>query len=292
MIDLIDFDISIRERMEGIRRKANENINAKTFCSCYIWSKPLDIKIHFENDMYAVKNNTHGITAWNFPVGDAKSKINFLEKQFEIEGLKLLKLTAEDVGFLNDHYPSMFTIEEATDDSEYIYDAAEHAEMAGKRFGHLRRLLNRFGREHDVKTILLTKKNMPIAEQIMMAWGTAHEVCGELNTSGTEVDKFIIDHFDEIGMIGALTYVDGNPAAVTMGYPISSDTCVIAETKSIPTIKDIGYIAVEEFMRTFRCSYRYFNNEEDMGIAGLREFKQCLKPCRMNTLWNAYLKGE
>jgi len=291
MIDLIDFDISIRERMENIRLKANDDSNAKTFCSCYMWAKPMNIKLHLECDMYAVKNNSHGPSAWNFPVGGKKAKIDFIKRLAGIENLKLLKLSAQDVDFINKYYPSVFVIEEATDDSEYIYDAIEHNEMSGKRFGGLRRLVNQFNRQHSIKTEMLKRYNMPMAEKVMMMWGAAHKARGELSTSGTEVDRFIIDHYDEIGMIGILIYIDGIPSAVVMGYPISSDMCDIAEIKFIPTINNVGCIAVKEFMMSFGGTYRFFNYEEDMGIDGLREHKQRLKPCRMNVLYNAYLKG-
>lgn len=291
MISLIDFDISIKDQMENIRLKANENVNAKTFCSGYMWSKPMDIKVHLEDDMYAMKNNIHGSTAWNFPVGSAESKIAFINRLIGIEGLKLLKLTSNDVGFLHEHYSDMFIIEEATDASEYIYDSVEHSEMTGKKFCNLRRNINKFNREHKTETFILTKSNMHIAENIMMEWGADHESRGALNTSGMEVDRFIVDHYDELGMIGILIYVDGTPSAVAIGYPISSDICDIAETKFIPTIMNIGYVTVEEFMKAFGNAYRYFNYEEDMGINGLMEYKQRLKPCRMDVLYNAYMKG-
>ena len=139
---------------------------------------------------------------------------------------------------------------------------------------------------------MLTSDNKHIAKGIMMLWGDAHNTRGELNTSGEEVDSFCIDHYEEMGMLGILMYVDGEPSAVAIGYPISSNMCDITETKFIPTIEDIGYVIVEEFMKAFGGIYRYFNSEEDMGIEGLREYKRCLKPCRMITLYNAYLKGE
>ena len=132
MIDLVDFDIGIMDRMESIRQKANDETNAKTFHSGYIWAEPMDIKVHLENDMYAMKNNSHGETAWNFPVGEETAKIAFLNELVGIKGLKLLKLTNEDVEFIEKHYPDRFIIKEALDDSEYIYDAVEHAKMEGK----------------------------------------------------------------------------------------------------------------------------------------------------------------
>ena len=47
MIDLADFDISIRDKMVKIRAKTKNNdyVNAKTFTSCYIWAKPMGIKV-------------------------------------------------------------------------------------------------------------------------------------------------------------------------------------------------------------------------------------------------------
>lgn len=292
MIDLIDFDIDIMESMENIRLKANDDTNAKTFHSGYIWAEPMDIKVHLENDLYAMKNNSHGETAWNFPVGDEKAKIAFLNELVHIRGLKLLKLTNDDVEFIEKHYHDRFIIKEALDDSEYIYDAAEHAKMEGKAFASLRRTMNKFHREHTVKTVVLTEDNMQTAKEVMEAWGEGHEGRGELDTSGTEIDGFLTDHYEELRMLGTLTYINDVPSAVVMGYRISDDVCDIAETKYMPGIRSLGYVAVKEFMRTFGDRYRYFNNEEDMGIEGLREYKRCLKPCRMITLYNVYLKGE
>lgn len=292
MIELIDLGIGIMERMESIRLKTNDEANAKTFHSGYIWAEPMNIKVHLEDGLYAMKNNIHGETAWNFPVGEEKAKIAFLNELVHIKGLKLLKLTKEDVGFVEKHYPYMFNIEEAMDDSEYVYDSYEHTKMEGKAFANLRRTMNKFHREHEVKTVMLTMDNMQMAIEVMQAWGKGHEGRGELDTSGTEIDGFLTDHYEELCMVGTLTYVDDVPSAVVMGYHITENTCDIAEIKVMPCIVNIGYIAVEEFMNAFNNKYRYFNIEEDMGIEGLREYKRRLKPCRMVTLYNAYLKGE
>lgn len=293
MIDLVDFDINIREQMERIRLQThNDEINAKTFISGYIWGKPMGIRIHMEEHMYSVKNPCHGSTTWNFPVGEEKSKLAFIRKLICIKGLKFRLLTKDDVDFINKHFSDMFNVEEAADESEYIYDAVEHAEMAGKKFCHLRRLLNKFNRDHEIQSVILTKNNMQTAAKIMQTWAASHDQRGELDTSGIEIDQFLIDHYDELGLIGTLTFIDGTPSAVAIGYSISSNMCDIAEIKYMPTIKHLGYVTAEEFMKIFRSTYRYFNNEEDMGISGLREYKQCLKPCRMNVLYNAYLKGE
>ena len=294
MIDLADFDISIRDKMEKIRAKTKNNdyVNAKTFTSCYIWAKPMGIKVHIEDDVFIIKNNSHGQTAWNFPVGEKCSKQRLLNELIKIKGLRLLKLTADDVEFLNEHYRDMFVFEKADDDSEYIYDADEHAEMPGKRFANLRQLLNRFKREHKVRTEILTKENLETAKDIMSAWENGHEERSKLDTTGIEIDQFLISHYEELNLIGTLTYIDDIPSAVAIGYPIASDMCDIAETKFISAIKHLGYVTMEEFMKMFRDNYKYFNNEEDMGIAGLREYKKCLKPCMMNVFWNAYLKGE
>ncbi len=293
MINLVDFDLLIRDQMENIRLKTNNHyINAKTFTSGYIWGTPMGIQIHMEDDMYAVKNPCHGPKTWNFPVGAEKAKIDYLNKLIGIDGLKLRLLTKDDVNFLNEHFQGMFSFEEAIDESEYVYDAVEHADMLGKRFNRLRRLLNKFNREHETRTVMLAENDMPIAESIMMSWASEHKVRGELDTSGVEIDRFLIDHYDELGLVGTLTYIDGIPSAIAIGYPIAQDMCDIAEIKYIPTIEHLGYVTAEEFMKVFRNEYRYFNNEEDMGIPGLREYKQCLKPSWMNIFWNAYLEGN
>lgn len=291
MIDLIDFDVSIKDQMESIRIKShNEYVNAKTFISGYMWGKPMGIKIHLEEDMYAVKNHRHGAKTWNFPVGEENQKIGFIRELIQINGLKLRLLTENDVNFLCEHFPELFTFEISEDESEYIYDSAEHANMAGGRFNSLRNRINKFNRQHTTKSVPLTKGDLPKAEKIMAIWEAVHGSRGELDMTGVEADKFIIKNYEELGLIGTLTYVDKRPAAVTIGYPIASDMCDVAEEKFIPTIDDIGYIAFEEFMKQYKSEYRYFNLEEDMGIQGLREQKKHLKPCRMNTFWNAYLK--
>lgn len=292
MISLIELDIGIKSRMERIRTIAKDDTNAKTFLSAYIWAKSMDIKVHLEDDMYSIKNNSHGETAWNFPVGSEKAKINFLNELVRIKGLKLMKLTAHDVDFIERHYPNIFEIKENEGDSEYIYDATEHAAMTGKKFSSLRRTMNQFYRRHNVRTVMLNSDNTYIAEEIIRAWGETHNGKDKAETSGLEVDRFIINHFDELGAIGIIVYVDGTPSAVSVGYRISENVCNIAGTKYLPSISNMGYVAIEEFMKAFSNEYRYFNDEEDMGIQGLREYKRCLKPCRMNILYDAYLKGE
>ena len=292
MIELIELDVNIKEHMENIRKAQKEETNAKTFLSAFIWAEPMDIKVYLESDMYAIKNNSHGKTAWNFPVGTEKAKLNFLNQLLEVKGLMLMKLTRDDVDFINKHFPNVFEIEENLDDSEYIYDSIEHAKMSGKKFNSLRRIINKFNRNHKVKTEILTNDNLYIADDIMRIWSDMHNSRGILETSGMEVDNIVIDHYMQADMIGVLIYVDDEPSAISIGYPLSENSCDIVETKYLPFINDIGYIVIEEFMKTFGNKYRYFNYEEDMGIQGLRTFKQRLKPCELKMLYNAYLKGE
>lgn len=291
MICLYDLDIMVKTDIESIRQKYCENANAKTFNSAYIWSDAMGIKVHLEHDMYAFKNSSHGSCSWNFPVGAEQAKISFINELLKSGQLKLLKLCEDDVAFIHNYFPDKFDIEEAPEDSEYIYDAEEHAYMAGKKFLRLRRTVNKFKREHSLYSEILTQSNLQIAYKIMSTWGKQHRMRHESNTSGSEVSQFIIDHFNALGLFGVLIYIDSIPSAVSIGYRISSDTCDIAETKFIPDIRDLGYIATEEFIKSFQHSFRYFNDEEDMGILGLREFKMQLRPCRMNVLYNAYLKG-
>lgn len=92
---------------------------------------------------------------------------------------------------------------------------------------------------------------------------------------------------DALSVQGFLLYLDGIPAAVAAGIPLSDtvfDFCLLKQTSGE---NGLGTFMYYTLMQKLSGAYQYLNAEEDMGIAGLRQKKTEMHPCGMVDIWEA-----
>ena len=88
-------------------------------------------------------------------------------------------------------------------------------------------------------------------------------------------------HWQELGMVGGVLYVDASPVAATMASLLSDDCVDFHFDKAVGQYAYAGATVISR--RHFAASdiaagRQYLNLEEDMNIPGLRQSKETYRP--------------
>lgn len=196
--------------------------------------------------------------------------------------------------------------EENRGDSDYIYSAESLATLAGNLYKKKRNHISRFNRSYlDYEIRTLTSENFADALTVEKSWLNI-ETLGESSDTDCECTcecreaawaersedeksrlseycaiREAIEHFDELGMKGAVLYVGGVPAGMTMASEIVPGVWDIHFEKVIDEYAvNGGYAVINKLFaeRLVAAGAKFINREEDINIEGLRKAKLSYYP--------------
>lgn len=169
------------------------------------------------------------------------------------------------------------------DDCDYIYLRENLAGLLGSRYQKKRNHISRFNRIYDTNWEFKLYPQNDIAQDILTVsqkWFLEKE--GELKEVLQLEYQSILNALDNtqlLGLTGGVLYINGEPAAMTLAAPISSDVLDVIYEKAVEEYEKNGAYAIinQQFAKTCE-GFLYFNREEDMGVEGLRKAKLSYKP--------------
>lgn len=277
--------------IQNIRMKYQHTLSSHAFQSLYLWQDTMGLSIICDSDFFAVKCELNGINSWFFPCGNQKKSYDFIKLHMAEPSFTLCYLRDEDVSWLNEYFPNVWTYEHAEDSDEYICNIKEYLEMSGRRFAEIRRKICKLEKTHRLGTEIITDKNRQDAFSVLYDWNTAAHTVSKKNLTDELVAETALSHMDFLNISGVIVYADEKPAAVFAGFPLSDDTIDVLIGKCTPDApKGFVYYSLREYLKLCCGDYIYCNHEEDLGIEGIRQIKNSLCPIRKTRLWEARLK--
>lgn len=273
--------------IDAIRRRYHHTTASHAFASLWIWQWDMQLSLLQGEDFFAVKSGLHGENSWFFPCGNREEVLAFLQEGLQTPGFSLCYLRAEDAALLEAAFPEKFAIEAAPDDDEYLYDVAEQVALSGKKFAHLRNHIRRANADHVLSSSRLYSENFAAAAEIVAVWEQKNTETSALGLTDRYAAAELFRHAKPLGVQGVLVYVDGEPYAVTAGYPLSDDTFDLCLAKQRDTLPGLSVFAKHELFAALAGSYATVNAEEDLGIAGLRTMKRQMQPSGRIVMYRA-----
>lgn len=169
------------------------------------------------------------------------------------------------------------------DDCDYVYLRENLAELPGSLFQKKRNHISRFKRTYGENWEFKAYPENDIAGDIL---AVSQKWFSEKNGDEDSIlqleqqsIELALHNSELLGLRGGVLYINGEPAAMTLAAPISSDVVDVIYEKSFGEFEHNGAYAVinQQFAR--RCQdFLYINREEDMGVEGLRKAKLSYKP--------------
>lgn len=270
--------LSMKTEIEGIRTEAGHKSASHAFASLYSWQREMGLSVFLEDDFFAVKCLLRGANTWFFPCGSEQAVCAFIASQLGKEQFCLCYLREEDRALLNQAFPGRFQIQERPEDAEYLYDRKAQQAMCGKGFVAARKYIHRLEAGHSVEVESLCDENAEEAAALIAGWHSHAVGQGANGLVDTDASATLLRCRKELTVSGVLLRVDHAPAAVMAGFPLSEDTFDIAIGKQCCFLTGTAEYLRRAFCASLPAAYTLVNGEEDLGIEGLRQMKQKMRP--------------
>jgi hypothetical protein len=168
-----------------------------------------------------------------------------------------------------------YTAQEDRDNFDYLYLRENLATLPGKQYHKKRNLVNAFLNNYTYEAKPLRKTHLADAYSVLDAWREAKGEAGDYNAS-----REALDLMDELNLKGCIFYVNGNPAAYTLGEALARGrSFAIHFEKAIDSYKGIYQFVNQAFAASLPKYYVHINREQDLGDEGLRQAKMTYRPC-------------
>jgi len=168
-----------------------------------------------------------------------------------------------------------YIVAEDRDNFDYLYNRSDLAELSGREYHKKRNLVNGFINSYSYEQKPLHRDNVPDAIAVLDEWRAAKGVDGDYKASREGLELF-----EELGMRGAVYYVDGAPAGWCMGEPLAKGRMFAVHfEKACDRFKGIYQFINQAFAQSLPAYFKLVNREQDLGNEGLRQAKMTYRPC-------------
>ena len=183
--------------------------------------------------------------------------------------------------------PGKYDFIEDRDNEEYIYRTEDMIRLPGKKLRMKKNHLNGFLRQYaDYQYETITKENLEDAKAGIHDWFLRH---GDIEEEEQAI-KRCFDHWDALGVKGAVIRIYGKVEAFTNGDSINEKMAHIIFEKANPEIRGLYQAINRDFLMHEFAETEFVNREEDLGLPGLREAKMGYHPDHLTEKYDVVLK--
>ncbi len=187
------------------------------------------------------------------------------------------RLARVPAAFVQEHGAD-FLCEPERDEFDYVYAAADLADLAGKKYDGKRNRIRKFEREHQWRYVPLDNGHLDAARRLFEEWFAERDDHSDMAQGQKTAISEALAHFRELGLLGGAIEVDGRFAALSIGEPLTRDTAVIHIEIVSPCCEGLAQIMNREFVRHALKDFAFINREQDLGLPGLRRAKLSYHP--------------
>ena len=155
------------------------------------------------------------------------------------------------------------------DSYEYLYNVEELATLAGNKHMKRRNRVNKFRREFNAQYKTLTPEMTEEIKNLQRSWThDENEFMTKMLAAEGEGILRVLDHWQEMGLLGGAIELDGRLIAYTLAEPVTPELIMIHYEKGLPEFHEVYQVINKDFLFYDARSYKIANREEDMGDSG------------------------
>lgn len=269
--------LEFRDELHPHFQKLESGISEFTFAGIYLFRNTYQYKVSYlgegeQGPLFALSGIKNGLKFFALPWGLPDFEIfsallnshDFL-KGFSLSQVDQYRSTLESWGI--DIHPDR-------DNWDYLYDATEMAELAGKKFHKKRNLIHQFESEYGpIRMEDINRSNEKGAREILELWGQLHNEPGDLVAS-----REALELSETLELSGAIFCVGTQVVGYTLGEPLGSTGYVIHFEKANPAYKGVYQALFQSWAERLKETYSIINREQDLGDPGLKQAKETYRP--------------
>lgn len=264
-----ELTLALRPALHPLFQQLSEGISEFTFANLYLFRHTHQYRIARLSDArYLITGQDGDAPFFMLPCGLPDRSL--LDEIFhDFESLKCVSaVQAAQLAGLG------YRVTEDRDNWDYLYSQKELAELTGRKFHKKRNLVNAFSNNYTYEGKPLLETYVPDALAILDAWRANHDEPGDYAAA-----KEALERMEELQLCGGLYYVDGRPAAYSLGEELARGASfVIHFEKTAGEYKGIWQFVNQAFASILPEKYLTINREQDLGDEGLRHAKLSYRP--------------
>lgn len=288
-----DLQLDDRELFRSYFLKKQYPHSQYNFTNLYMWKHMMQTKYAVIGDFLCITGTARdGRPMAMYPVGtgDIAEPVEALLSHFG-SGLLFVILDDAMVEELTSILDQPYEVLDRRDSYDYVYKSETLITLSGKKLHAKRNHINKFKSLYSYEYRSITEKLLPQCAALEKLWIERKEDLSERERQFEyEATMRVIDHFEELGCRGGILFVDGNPAAFSIGEMMTEDTALIHIEKA-----NTDYEGSFTFINQQVCEHEFsqaafINREEDMGLEPLRKAKLSYRPERLNVAKHVVIK--
>ncbi len=255
--------LSDKKELERIRHTYPSQLSDYTFAMLYCWQKTMNLQIYLYKDMYAVRAKNY----WFCPVGEPEQCYAFLETVRKLYGKLTLRFCDSAAQqFLSARYGDLAVSVPSDNDGDYVIPIEVLESFPGGKL-HKRRIEYHHYRDLIPPPVVtpVTKDNVHIVKELLV----------DNDRYDSEAANIGVRNYAELGLQGILV----SRGERYVGFIFTSQQYEGIRQAHFCRCMDeergaMLYLIRAAALHGGECSL--LNLEDDMGINGLRMFKQSL----------------
>lgn len=272
--DFADIDVSMKNELHPSLSLLKDGISEFTFSGLFLFRKRYGYRLSRLPDGHLVISGTgdkgrffmlpcglpedEGVLTALF---EAHDYLKNLPEQHAEKGRILL----EQKGFC---------VCEDRENFDYLYLRKNLASLAGRKYHKKRNQVNTFMNSYTYEEKWIDAANRSDALKILQIWTDERDDPGDF-----EAAREALEMMDELELSGCITYVNGNPAAYSLGEALARGRAFAVHfEKATGDYKGIYQFINRSFASMLPRHYTYINREQDLGDPGLRQAKMSYRP--------------
>jgi hypothetical protein len=254
-----------------------------TIGAMYMWRDFYNTSYTIYDDMILYKVKFLNRTSFTIPVGSGSldKAMDALKEYCRKENIPLWFCTIpkEGLPILVDRYHGNVPCTPNRDWADYLYNAEDLAEMAGRRYSGQRNHINKFKKLFpNYRYERITPDNLPRVVDFLMDYQVRFSKDNDLAKEELNRSLELLPYLDKFKLPGGFIEVDGTIVAMAVGE-IVNDTLYCHIEKANREYPGSYQMIVKEFSKnTITPDVKYINREEDVGDEGLRTSKLSYHP--------------
>ena len=261
-----------------------------TFTNLYCWRNAHGFGISKLEDFLLLVSQGPGFKAYYPPIGPV-DPTKVIKKVLADSHGEFVRVPEKSLSFLaNDR---LFRMDEDRDNADYLFDAQDLIRLEGRKYDGKRNLIKKFRSKYRYEYVPVTPDAVAEILSFQDVW-CVEKGCSQSKSLQDESDavRIMLQHLRLFSLKAGALRVGSNICAICVAEALNPETLVIHALKGAQGMPGINQTMFNEFLSREAGMSRFINMEQDLGVAGLRKFKESYQPVRLVRKFTLSLADE
>lgn len=184
--------------------------------------------------------------------------------------------------WLQEHYPNNVLFYREWDGKDYIYDRKQQETLSGKKMQKRRNHFNAFLKQYEGRYEFhrLSPSDFDDVLAFLRRWQNSKEEAFGIKEEEEGI-RFLLCHFEELGLEGGVITIDGQLEAFSIVSPLTDQMLDIHVEKANREHRGLYVAILKLYLESADPKYTMINREDDMGLPALAKAKHDMHPIRI-----------